>query len=458
MKKYTVAIAGASGFVGGEVLKRLSGREDIEIVALSRSERKSEYPNVRWVQCDLYSLLDVEKALQGVDEAYYLVHSMAPTSSLDQGEFQDYDLILSDNFARAAKYCGVKHIIYLGGIIPQRRDLSMHLRSRFEVEQTLRTYGIPVTALRAGMIVGREGSSFNIMVRLIHRLPLLLCPEWANTKTQPIDVFDVVESLVYCLKNNEILNRSFDIGGPDVLTYQDMLKETAQILGKKRCFLKFPFFSLNLSKFWVSLITGAPSDLVYPLVSSLKHTILVNKDQELKISDQRKIQFKRSLENALRQGVIRSSPHAFVLAPEIDQKKEVRSVSRLALPQDKRAEDVAFAYMRWLPRFFFPFLRVKVDGEKCSFFFPFVKEPLLIFERSPARSSVDRQLFYIRGGLLAKEMRRGRFEFREVLGGKYLIAAIHEYRPSLPWMVYRYTQAPLHFFVMKSFNRWLKNH
>ncbi len=459
MTTKTVAIAGASGFVGAEVLRRLSNDESVQIIALSRSKKQSLNPRVKWIQCDLYSLLDIEHALAGVDEAYYLVHSMSPTASLDQGEFQDYDLILSDNFARAAKSCKVKHIIYLGGIIPQRRDLSLHLRSRFEVEQTLRTYGVPVTALRSGLIVGKDSYSFNIMVRLVKKLPILFCPKWANTKTQPIDVDEVVDFLINCLANEKISNRSFDIGSNNILTYKEMLQEVSKILNLKRIFISLPFNFIALSKYFISYITKAPVDLIYPMVSSLKHTIIVNQNNTLKTKDERKnlpLIFQESLDKAIKSGVVSNAPRAFTLDPEIDQKKEVRSVTRLALPQDKRAEDIAFYYLKWLPNFFFPFLRVEVVGEKCTFCFPGVSKPLLIFERSPGRSSVDRQLFYIRGGILAKEMKRGRLEFRECLGGKYLLAAIHEYRPSLPWAIYKYTQAPLHYFVMRSFNNHLK--
>ena len=336
MKKLTIAVAGASGFVGSEVLKRLAARDDIQIIALSRSGKAPESlpstssSRLKWLKCDLYSLLDIEKALEGVDSAFYLVHSMSPTASLDQGEFQDYDLILADNFARAAKSLGLGQIIYLGGILPAKRDLSIHLRSRFEVEQTLRTYGVPVTALRARMIVGSDGSSFNIMVRLVKRLPIIFCPPWANTQTQPIDIENVTECLVHCLNNKQLLGKSFDIGGPDILTYKMLLKETSLVLGKVRLFINIPFLNLSLSKYLVSLITGAPSDLVYPLVSSLKHTVLVHQDQELTIHKKPRFSFHSSLVEALGKSAdhkiederIDTIPHAFKFSKEIDDKKK----------------------------------------------------------------------------------------------------------------------------------------
>ena len=165
MRKKVIAIAGASGFVGKHLLETLGKNKDYKIRALSRSfeeddkkklDHMAEKGNIEWVQCDLFSMLDLEEALEGVDYAVYLVHSMLPTSKLVQANFEDNDLIIADNFSRIAKKKGVKQIIYLGGIIPPVEDLSPHLRSRLETEETLRHYKVPVTSLRAGIIIGRR--------------------------------------------------------------------------------------------------------------------------------------------------------------------------------------------------------------------------------------------------------------------------------------------------------------
>ncbi|MFM8230130.1 MAG: NAD-dependent epimerase/dehydratase family protein, partial [Chthoniobacterales bacterium] len=165
----TVVVAGASGFVGMALLPVLA--ENFDVVALSRSANP-ELPRVRWTRCDLFSLLQTERALQGADYVVYLVHSMLP-ARLTQARFEDMDFILADNFARSAARAGVKQIVYLGGIIPNDAQLSRHLASRLEVERVLSARGVPVTSLRAGLIVGPRGSSFRIMLRLVRRSPVL---------------------------------------------------------------------------------------------------------------------------------------------------------------------------------------------------------------------------------------------------------------------------------------------
>ena len=149
---------------------------------------------------DSFSVQQTRDALEGADVAVYLVHSMSPNSRLTQGRFEDLDLLLADNFGRAASAAGVQRIVYLGGLMPKEdpSELSAHLASRFEVEKALGAHGVPVTAVRAGLVVGAEGSSLNILVRLVERLPLMVCPSWTSSRTQPIALSDVVEILARC--------------------------------------------------------------------------------------------------------------------------------------------------------------------------------------------------------------------------------------------------------------------
>ena len=195
-KKLKVAIIGASGFVGSHLIDSLKDNEELDLVALSRSKPNSE---VLHKPCDLFSLLDIEDGLEGADIAIYLVHSMAPSAHLDQGNFRDYDLIVVDNFLRACKKKNIKQIIYLGGITPKDDlKLSDHLDSRLEIEEFIKSSHIPVTVFRAGMIMGIGGSSFNIMLNLINRLPVLGLPRWTKTETQPVHIDFVVD----CLKES----------------------------------------------------------------------------------------------------------------------------------------------------------------------------------------------------------------------------------------------------------------
>jgi len=461
----TIVIAGASGFVGRALGHALA--EEYNVIGLTRGHRsrlseRSDATFHEWRSCDLYSLLDAENALQGATYAVYLVHSMLPSARLTQGSFEDMDLLCADNFARAAKSAGVKQIIYLGGLLPPPEEhLSTHLASRLEVEETLASYGTPVTTLRAAMILGRRGSSFMMVVRLTERLPVMLCPRWTETHTQPIALSDMVFLLRYVIGNEACYDETYDVGGPDCMSYREMLQRTAKVLGRRVKIMRVPFFSPGFSRFWVSLITGAPKELVAPLVESLRHPMLVRDQRLHTLANSPHISFEAALQQAL--GTKEAPrptrlPVAYQGLPSaVATRPDVRSVQRLALPPGRDAAWVAAEYMRWLPQFFRPFLRVDVDSfQVARFRLPGVQWSLLELSFSQERSTSNRQLFYITGGLLARTGGRGRFEFREVLGRRYVLAAIHDFAPHLPWYVYVLTQAIVHLWVMRRFGKHLQ--
>lgn len=238
-KRPVIALTGASGYIGNNLLKKLGKQADI--IALSRNGDKYEdSENVTWRSADLFSLKDAEKALEGADYAVYLVHSMMPSAKLTQAKFEDMDLILADNFAQAAKKNGVKQIIYLSGIIPPDADeLSRHLRSRLEVEKVLSSYGVPVTTVRAGLIVGPKGSSFPIVKKLVKRLPMMALPKWTRQKTHPIALQDVLHALKGSIGNKKLSGESIDVGGPEIMTYKEMMIDTAEVMGKKESYSMF---------------------------------------------------------------------------------------------------------------------------------------------------------------------------------------------------------------------------
>lgn len=448
--KPKVVVAGASGFVGRHLLQAL--KWDYQIRALSRSPRESF--EVDWQACDLFSLKDSRRALRGMDYAFYLVHSMMPSARLTQGRFEDFDLICADNFARAAAAEGVKQIIYLGGLVPETRPLSRHLSSRLEVEETLGAYRVPVTTLRAGMVVGPGGSSFRILVNLVRRLPVMLLPKWTQTKTQPIYIEDVVEALRACIGDSKSFGVSHDLGGPDQMTYGEMIRRTGKLLGKNPLCFRVPLFSPGLSKLWVSLITESSRELVGPLVESLRHPMIA---KSTKWQEEVGIRAK-TFDSSVRLSTARSPLEVPKSTHRNREESDVRSVQRLSKPQALNAEAVAKEYMKWLSGRFFGLCRVVISDEKvCSFKLPFISKPLLVLERDPKFSSPGRQLFRIRGGLLARAQGRGRLEFREVLGGKYILSAIHEFKPRLPWLVYTCTQALVHLLTMRLFARHLKS-
>ena len=449
-----VAIAGATGFVGEALATELSQRH--AVVALGRrvprtQPRQSEDARgIVWRRCDLGSLLQCEEALEGVDVAVYLVHSMQPNERLMQGSFGDFDLMLADNFGRAAASAGVRHIIYLGGLVPPDDDeLSSHLQSRVEVEHALGSSGVPVTPVRAGLVIGGGGSSFQILVRLVRRLPLMICPRWTLSRTQPIAIEDVVHLLTWCVEHRETAGRVAEIGGPDVLSYLELMKATARALGRQRLLIPVPLFSVGLSKLWVTLFSGMPHALVSPLVDSLRHPMVVHDDwlqQAAGHPGQRLIPTLR--EAARREGL----PSGSV----------VRSVQRMTVPDGCDAEWAANEYLRWLPTAFgpIPLLRTEREGDTVHIGLRFLRKPLLSLSYRAERSGADRALFEVIGGLLSAappdETIPARLEFRLTPKSGELLTLIHDFRPSLPWWIYRYTQAELHLLVMNRFAAHLR--
>jgi uncharacterized protein YbjT (DUF2867 family) len=456
-KRPVVAVAGASGFVGSALLPVLTG--DFDVVALRRTPA-TELPGVRWQRCDLFSLLQTERALEGADYAVYLVHSMLP-ARLTQARFEDMDFILADNFARSAARAGVKQILYLGGIIPDDAQLSRHLASRLEVERVLAARGVPVTSLRAGLIVGPQGSSFRMVVRLVKRSPVLLCPHWTRSMTQPVGLRDVVSLLRYCVGREEMYGRAFDLGGPEVMTYVDLMRRTAERLGKKRLILAVPFIPTRLSVLGMRMITGAHRELVAPLVESLRHAMVAHSPTLQERAGIVAQNFDEALDEALPAEKAASGEADDHLARRHVHSEEglyVCSIQRLPLPPGYDAIWVAREYARWLPSFFKRVLRVTVDDHlNLAFRVTGVKRPLLELSYSSDRSSADRPLYYITGGLLARVgdtpdgRAPARLEFRESPDRRSVLAAIFNYSPSLPWWFYRVTQAPIHLLVMKLF-------
>ncbi len=449
--KPTVVIAGATGFIGRWFIQKYS--EKYHIIALSRRDMNASLrEGVEWRKVDMYSVSSTIKALEGADYALYLVHSMQPSARLNQGTFDDTDLLLADNFARAADAVGIQQIIFMGGILPKEEsNFSRHLRSRYEVEQTLGARKPALTALRAGIVVGPGGSSFEIVEKLVNRLPVMLCPKWTLSETQPIALPDVLKIIDYCLGKSESYSQAIEIGSDERTTYMDMMKQTAEILGKKRLITSVPFFSLGLSKLWVALFSDSSTTFVSPLIESLRHTMTVDEHPLMKKLDLDYMSYK----DAVR----------YVLAyrdklPELPPgtsgrkvKNTVRSVQRLPNGSGMNAIQVSEEYLQWLPKSF-KYL-IKVADQEDFVRFSLFGHTLLRLQYVQDRSDEQRQLFYIVGGMLAKRTDYGWLEFRSVLNDRYVIGAIHEFVPRLPWFIYINTQALLHLWVMKRFGKHL---
>jgi uncharacterized protein YbjT (DUF2867 family) len=425
--------------------------ERFHVVGLSRTSRAPSGGFDERRTCDLFSLKEAEAALEGAEYAVYLVHNMMPSARLTQGDFADLDIVCADNFARAAARAGVRQIVFLSGLRPTDAELSDHLRSRLEVEQTLASHVVPVTTLRAGLILGGRGSSFQVMARLVRRLPMMLCPGWTNTKHQPIALRDAVQFIDGVLGRESTYDRAYDIGAPDVVSYKQMMAMTARALGKRRFLIPTKVMSPGLSRLWVSLVTGAPKALVAPLVQSLRHEMVAEDDglaEELGIE-------RTPVSEAISIAVAESDdsvPHAFRGARTKRGPSLVRSVQRMCLPNGWSAKRAATDYLLWLPRFLSGLLRVDLEStNRFRFVFAPFNVVLLELARSAERSSRDRQLFYVTGGALLGSNGRPRFELRQALDGRTLLTVVHDYEPRLPWLLYVSTQAVFHRWLMNRF-------
>jgi len=399
-RKMVIAVAGASGYIGDNLLKKLKGRA--KVIGLSRNgDNRKNTEDVEWRSCDLFSMKDAEKGLAEADIAVYLVHSMMKSARLTQGSFEDMDVILADNFAQAASRQGIKQIVYLGGIIPDEdeKDLSRHLKSRLEVERVLRSSDVPVTALRAGLIIGPKGSSFPILTKLVKRLPVMVLPKWTRSHTQPVALADVLKSLTSLIMDLDTGHRTIDIGGPEIMTYKSMMQKTAEALGKERNFIDAPYFSLTLSRLWLRLVTQTPKEIVYPLIESLKHPMVVSPENRFKGISDGQTPFLVAAREAL-SAEVKDTKKISIKKRLGPLKQDVRSIQRIQLPTQWSADEAARYYVKWLATFLNPWIHTTVDENlNCKIGF-LGDRTLLELRYSEERSTKDRALYYITGGLL----------------------------------------------------------
>lgn len=459
-RRARVAIAGASGFVGWPLVHALARSHSV--VALAReSDRRDALAGVEWRVCDLFNLRETEGALAGADVAVYLIQSMMPPAHLTQGTFGDLDLICADNFARAAARSGIRHIVQLGCLLPKPDDgpLPRYFESRLEIERTLRSHGVPLTTLRAGLIIGPGGLVFESLLKL-GRLPILIGPSWTRSLSQSIALADAVALLEFALERPDLAGRAYDVGGPDVTSYVEMLRITGQALGKCPHIATLPIRATKLSLLCISAMLGAPVPIVRPLVEGSR--------RDLCATDGLILQKQAALApRPLRDAIVQAIQDESILARRGrvvpwpghgSTGGGVCSVQRLRIRAERSAAWVAEEYVRWLPGFFRQLVRASVDEARTIRFHLWpVRRPLLILTFANDRSSPDRQLFFVTGGLLSRppEGARPRLEFRTVLDGTFVLAVILDFRPRLPWLIYKFTQARLHLFVMRAFARHL---
>jgi uncharacterized protein YbjT (DUF2867 family)/membrane protease YdiL (CAAX protease family) len=266
-----VLVAGASGFVGRRLCPALVAAGH-SVVAMTRNPDRYAGAGEP-VRGDVHEPATLGTALEGCDVAYYLVHS------LDSPEFERLDAEAATAFGEAAAAAGVRRIVYLGGLGQDDDRLSAHLRSRREVEGLLAGGGVPVTTLRAGIVIGHRGLSWEMTRQLVERLPLMVTPRWVDTRTQPIALDDVVRYLVAVLDIPETAGRAFEVGGDEVLRYSDMMRRVAAVEGRPLTILPVPLLSPRLSSRWLSLVTDVDVASGRSLVDSMVNEVVVADDE-----------------------------------------------------------------------------------------------------------------------------------------------------------------------------------
>lgn len=269
-----VLVTGATGFIGSLLIPELLAK-NVTTRALTRNLKKYHaVAGVEVAQGDVLDRSSLAVALKEIDVAYYFVHSMNKDSSGTGLSFAERDHLGAQNFVEVAGEQGVKRIIYLGGLGETAPTLSKHLLSRIDVGRVLGSGKPELTALRAALIIGAGGSSFEMLRYLVDRLPAMIAPKWVETKSQPIAVRDGLAYLVGCLFDNRTAGRTFDIGGPDILTYRQLMHLYADVKGLHRLIIGVPVLTPRLSSYWVNLVTPVSANLARPLIDGLKNEMI----------------------------------------------------------------------------------------------------------------------------------------------------------------------------------------
>lgn len=285
----TVLLTGATGYIGGRLAPRLLDR-GVRVRCLARSRAKvlarpwASREGVEVVEGDAGDEAALRRAMEGCAAAYFLVHSMDSAGH----DYRARDLAIAEVFGRAALAAGVGRIIYLGGLGDAEDVLSEHLSSRREVERALARGGVPVTVLRAAMIIGSGSVSFEILRYLVERLPIMITPRWVRTESQPIAVRDVLHYLIAALEAPATTGRTIDIGGPDVWSYSEVMREMARALGlRRRLVIPVPVLTPRLSSLWIHLVTPLASSIARPLAEGLRNRVVCRDDEATRLMPHR---------------------------------------------------------------------------------------------------------------------------------------------------------------------------
>lgn len=272
-EKPFVLVTGVTGYIGGRLVPRLlSQGHRVRVLARdpSRLQGREWLPQVEVFSGDVLQPETLRPALQGVGAAYYLIHSMMRGNG-----FHERDLQAAENFAAQARQAGVRRLVYLGALGDPETDLSQHLRSRQQTGEALRSSGVPVTEFRAGVVVGAGSISFEMVRYLVERVPVMICPRWVFTRTQPISINNVLDYLVAALQLDGEQSHILEIGGSEVMTYGEMMRGYAQVRGLRRWIIPVPVLTPRLSSYWVHWVTPMSAAMARPLIEGLRNEALV---------------------------------------------------------------------------------------------------------------------------------------------------------------------------------------
>ena len=267
-----ITVFGATGVVGRALVPLLA---EHDVTAVSRTARDES--GARYVVADAASGQGVAAALEQAEVVYYLIHSLGAR------DFEKQDSAAAQTVAREAGNAGVRQIVYLGGLGADDPDASPHLRSRRETGQRLASAGVPVTTLRAAMIVGKGSAAFETILGLVKRLPVMVTPSWVSTPTQPIALEDVARYLAAVGGNEATYGEGYDTGGPEVMTYRQMIERIAGLLGRKPAIFEVPLLTPYLSSLWLNLVTPVSASVARPLVEGLRNPTVAREERIRKL-------------------------------------------------------------------------------------------------------------------------------------------------------------------------------
>lgn len=292
-------VLGASGYIGSNLVARLS-REGVPVRAAARrveALHSKNWPNVECCYADAESLESMQRALAGVDTAYYLIHSMNAGKGLVEREIR-----CAKNFALAAKQAGVQHVIYMGALTP-KSDLSAHMQARMNTGQVLREQGLVVTEIRAGIVVGPGSAAYEVIRDLVNSLPIMVTPKWVHTESPPIALPNLLTYLAELPNHPDLFGEILEVAGPEQLSYKQLMMQYAEIVGRNLRIVPIPFMTPKLSSYWLRLVTTVPTNLARSLIDGLSHDLTADDRKIRHAIPQKLLTYREAVNQALRDDV-----------------------------------------------------------------------------------------------------------------------------------------------------------